>query len=58
MSYATRGVLFNHHKNRKENSSEIMNYEHITYDVNTLQVEYLGPRSLWARYILNLLIWQ
>jgi hypothetical protein len=42
----------------KKNSSEILNCGYITYNVNTLKIEYLDPDSVWARHILNLLVWQ
>ncbi len=31
---------------KEKNSSEILNCEQITYGVNTLKIEYLGPGSL------------
>jgi hypothetical protein len=41
-----RRPLSNHHEKRKKYSSEILNSVHITYSVNTLKREYLGPGSL------------
>jgi hypothetical protein len=41
-----RRALSNHLEKGQINSSEILNCEHITYNVNTLKIEYLGPGSL------------
>ncbi len=41
---------------KEKNSSEIFNCGHITYSVNTFKIEYLGPGSIWAPHILNLLV--
>jgi hypothetical protein len=57
-SYATRQALSNHHEKRKKYSSVILNCEQITDSVNILKIEYLGSGSLWARNILNLLVWR
>ncbi len=43
-------------RKNKKNSAKIFNCGHIRYPVNILKFEYLGPRSLWARNILNLLV--
>jgi hypothetical protein len=57
-SYATRQALSNHHKKRKNKSSEILNCGHITYSVNTVKIEYLPLGKSRAANILTLLVWR